>query len=118
MVLIAFKLESFENYKILLTRPYISFIGKIYSKLKQDSDDDMIRINVNEYNNFNFTNKERINFKMQVVYEVKLEFHFRKLILLLQVRKVIYVVDLLDLNDDDLPYVKVKVIYFLEDSTI
>ena len=40
----------------------------------------MVAINVNKYNNFNFTNKGRIHFKVQVVYEVGLKSRFRKLI--------------------------------------
>lgn len=67
MVSIAFKLG---NYKVLLIGPYISFVGRIHSKPKQD-DDCMIGVNINEYNNFNFTNKRRINFKIHVVYDVR-----------------------------------------------
>ena len=68
MVSTAFKLG---NYKVPLTKLYISFIGRIHSKPKQDGDDCMIGVNINECNNFNFTNKRRINFKIYVVYDVR-----------------------------------------------
>ena len=36
-----------------------------------EGNDCMIRVNINEYNNFNFTNKGRINFKIHVVYDIR-----------------------------------------------
>src|SRR4051794_39926144 len=113
MVSTAFKLE---NYKITLTGPYISFVGKIYSKPKQDDNDCIVGITVNEYNNFNFTNKGRIYFKIQVVYDAGSDSRFKKLAPKLEIGKMIFITGLLDLSDDDLPFVEAKEIDLLEDS--
>ena len=69
MVSTAYKLEFPENNKVPLTGPYVSFVGKIWSNPKQEGDDCVVGININEYNNFNFTNKGRINYQIQVVYD-------------------------------------------------
>src|SRR6266487_6805828 len=116
MVSTAFKLES---YKIPLTGPYcpyISFVGKIYSKPRQDDNDCIVEINVNEYNNFNFTDKGRIYFKVQVVYDAGSDSRFKKLTPKLEVGKMIFITGLLDLSNDDLPFVEAKEIDLLEDS--
>jgi len=116
MVSTAFKLES---YKIPLTGPYcpyISFVGKIYSKPRQDDNDCIVEINVNEYNNFNFTDKGRIYFKVQVVYDAGSDSRFKKLTPKLEVRKMIFITGLLDLSNDDLPFIEAKEIDLLEDS--
>ncbi|EXX57889.1 hypothetical protein RirG_202960 [Rhizophagus irregularis DAOM 197198w] len=58
MISTAFKIELIED-EIPSTGPYISFVGKVYSRPKQD--DCVFGINVSEYNNnFNFTNKGKV----------------------------------------------------------
>jgi hypothetical protein len=115
MVSSAFKIG---NYKIPLTGPYVSFVGKIYSKPKQEDDDCVIGINVNEYNNFSFTNKGRINLKIQVVYDVGSDSRFRKLTPKLEIGKAIFISGLLDLGDSELPFVIAKEIDLPEDSAV
>ena len=99
------------------TVPYITFIGKIYSRPKQDDNDCIFGIDITEYNNFNFTNKGRITFKIQTIYEAGPDSHFRKLTTKLEIGKLIFIAGLLDLSDDDLPFVDAKEIDLLEDST-
>jgi hypothetical protein len=117
MVSTAFKIELTDD-KFPSTGPYISFVGKIYSGPKQDDNDCVFGINVVEYNNFNFTNKGKINFKVQVVYESGPDSRFRKLTPKLEIGKLIFIAGLLDLSDDNLPFVEAKEIDFLEDSAI
>ncbi|CAB4474712.1 hypothetical protein RhiirA1_438237 [Rhizophagus irregularis] len=77
MISTAFKIELIED-EIPSTGPYISFVGKVYSRPKQD--DCVFGINVSEYNNnFNFTNKGKVNFKIQVVYDAGQDSRFRNL---------------------------------------
>ena len=115
MVSSAFKID---NYKIPLTGPYVSFVGKIVSKPKQEDDDCVIGVNVNEYNNFGFTNKGRINLKIQVVYEVGSDSRFRKLTPKLEIGKAIFISGLLDLSDNELPFVIAKEIDLPEDLAV
>src|SRR5439155_12351170 len=90
MVSTAFKLENFAH-RIPLTTPYISFVGKIYSKPNQIDNDCVMGVNVNEYNSFNFTNKGRIDFKIQVVYDVKPDSRFKKLTPKFEIGKTIFI---------------------------
>jgi hypothetical protein len=113
MVSTAFKVDLTED-ELPSTGPYITFVGKIYSKPKQDDNDCAFGIDVNEYNNFNFTNKGRISFKAQIVYEAGAESRFKKLTPKLEVGRSVFVTGLLDLSDDDLPYVEAKEIDLLE----
>jgi hypothetical protein len=116
MVSAAFKIESSKAYELPLTGLYATFAGKICSKLKQDDNDCIFGININEYNNFGFTDKGRINFKVQVVYDAGPDSRFRKLSPKLEVGKSIFITGLLDLSDDDLPFIEAKEINLLEDS--
>lgn len=116
MVSTAFKLENF-GHRIPLTTPYISFVGKIYSKPNQIDNDCVMGVNVNEYNSFNFTNKGRIDFKIQVVYDVKPDSRFKKLTPKFEIGKTIFIAGSLDL-DDDQPFVEAKEIDLLEDSAV
>ncbi len=113
MISTAFRIESAED-ELPSTGPYISFVRKIYSRPKQEENDCVFGVNVTEYNNFSFTSKGRINFKIQVVYEVGPDSHFRKLTPKLEIGKLIFVAGLLDLSDDDLPFVEAKEIDLLE----
>lgn len=116
MVSTAFKIELIED-EIPSTGPYISFVGKVYSKPKQDDNDCIFGVNVTEYNNnFSFANKGKVNFKIQVVYDASQESRFRKLAPILEIGKLIFIAGLLDLSDNDLPFVEAKEIDLLENS--
>src|SRR5271154_5169372 len=116
MVSTAFRIEVTKD-ELPSTVPYITFIGKIYSRPKQDDNDCIFGIDITEYNNFNFTNKGRITFKIQTIYEADPDSRFRKLTTKLEIGKLIFIAGLLDLSDDDLPFVDAKEIDLLEDST-
>ncbi|CAB4438026.1 unnamed protein product [Rhizophagus irregularis] len=116
MISTAFKIELIED-EIPSTGPYISFVGKIYSRPKQDEDDCVFGINVSEYNNnFNFTNKGKVNFKIQVVYDAGQDSRFRKLAPKLEIGKLVFIAGLLDLSENDLPFVEAREIDLLENS--
>ncbi|CAG8542384.1 15612_t:CDS:2 [Rhizophagus irregularis] len=98
MISTAFKIELIED-EIPSTGPYISFVGKVYSRPKQD--DCVFGINVSEYNNnFNFTNKGK---KLAPKLEIG------KLVFIAILAKMIYhllkqeEIDLLENSIDDLP---------------
>ena len=116
MISTAFKME-FSEVKLPSTGPYITFVGKICSKLKQDDNDCVFGVDATEYNNFSFTNKGRISFKVQVVFEAGPDSRFRKFTPKLEIGRLIFISGLLDLSDDDLPFVEAKEMDLLEDFT-
>ena len=61
-----------------------------------------------EYNNFNFGNKEKMTFKMQVVYDAGPNSRFRRLAPKLEIGKLVFITGFLDLNDNDLPFIDGK----------
>ena len=56
------------------TGPNISFVGKISSKAEQIDDDCRFGVDLLEYNNFSFGKKEKMTFKIQVVFEAGPEY--------------------------------------------
>jgi hypothetical protein len=115
MLLAAFKIEILNdiNIKLPLIKPSISFAEKISSGAEQIDDDCRLGVNLLEYNNFNFGNKEKMNFKVQVVFEAELGSHFKKLATRLDTGRLIFVTGFLD---DDKIFVEVKEIDLLDDS--
>lgn len=81
LVSTAFKISSSENYETDLysTGPYASFVGRIYEEIEEYEDVCKFGVNLFEYNNFSFGNKEKMNYKIQVVYEAGPDSRFRKL---------------------------------------
>ena len=76
MISTAFKME-FSEVELPSTGPYITFVGKICSKLKQDDNDCVFGVDATEYNNFSFTNNF-INWKIikttkknQMIYKIR-----------------------------------------------
>jgi len=77
-----FKIEDsgpYNEIKFPPTIPHISFAGKDYARPEERENDCKFGVNLIEYNNFNFGNKEKMNFKMQVVYDAGPTSRFRRL---------------------------------------
>ena len=96
MVSAAFKIEFpgiYEINEIQLpsTGPHISFVGRIYSIPEQQENDCLFGIHLFEYNNFNFRDKGKVNFKIQVVYEAGPNSRFAKLASKLQLGKLVFI---------------------------
>src|SRR2546423_15522483 len=99
---------EFSEVELPSTGPYITFVGKICSKLKQDDNDCVFEVDATEYNNFSFTNKGRINFKVQVVFEAGPNSRIRKFTLKLEIKRLIFISEFLNLSDDNLPFAEAK----------
>ena len=115
LVSAAIKIENLITETPPLTEPHISFAGKVYSKPVEEESDCIFSVNLTEYNNFNFGSKERMNFKVQVVYEAGPNSRFRKLASRLDIGKLVYITGFLDLNDNELPFVEAKEIDLLDE---
>ncbi|CAB5128338.1 unnamed protein product [Rhizophagus irregularis] len=118
LVSAAFKLPQTGNYddNLLPYGPYASFVGKIYEAVVQHENDCKFGVNLLEYNNFSFGNKERMDFKIQVVYEAGPNLRFKKIIApKLNVEKLVYISGFFDLNENELPFVEAKKIDLLDD---
>ncbi|POG67867.1 hypothetical protein GLOIN_2v1481254 [Rhizophagus irregularis DAOM 181602=DAOM 197198] len=118
LVSAAFKLPQTGNYddNLLPYGPYASFVGKIYEAVVQHENDCKFGVNLLEYNNFSFGNKERMDFKIQVVYEAGPNSRFKKIIApKLNVEKLVYISGFFDLNENELPFVEAKKIDLLDD---
>jgi len=68
-----------------------------------------------EYNNFNFGNKEKMNFKIQVVYKAGPNSRFKKLAQRLQIGKLIFISGFFDLDDNEFPFIEAKEMDLLDD---
>ena len=79
--------KNYENDSYT-TGPYASFVGRIYEEVEQNDDDCRFGVSLLEYNNFSFGNREKMEFKIQVVYERGLKSRFNKLTPSLQVEKL------------------------------
>ena len=119
LVFTAFKIPISENHEtdLFQSEPYISFVGRIYESVKQNENDCKFDVNLLEYNNFNFANKEKMNFKMQIVYEAGPDSRFRRLASKLTIGKLVSISGFLDLNENELPYVEAKEIDLIDDFT-
>src|SRR6266540_1865522 len=119
LVSAAFKIPISENHEtdLFQAEPYISFVGRIYESVKQNENDCKFGVNLLEYNNFNFANKEKMNFKMQIVYEAGPDSRFRRLASKLTIGKLVSISGFLDLNENELPYVEAKKIDLIDDNT-
>ena len=119
MISAAYKIEipDINEIELPLTGPNVSFVGRISSKAEQIDDDCRFGIDLLEYNNFNFRNKEKMIFKLQVVFEAGPDSRFRKLPPRLDIGKLIFITGFLDLDDDEI-YVEAKEIDLLDDSSI
>jgi hypothetical protein len=116
LVSAAFKLPTLGNKdEFLPAGPYASFVGTIYEGVEQNENDCKFGVNLLEYNNFNFANREKMNFKTQVVYEAGPNSRFNKLASRLQVGKTIFIFGFFDLNENELPYIEAKEIDLLDD---
>ncbi len=120
MVSAAFKIENSDDIdineiKLPLTGPNISFVGRISSKAEQIDDDCRFGVDLLEYNNFNFGNKEKMIFKLQVVFEAGPNSRFKKLATRLDIGKLIFISGFLDLDDNEI-FVEAKEIDLLDDS--
>ena len=109
-----FKIEN-HNYDLYLTGPYASFVGRIYEGVEQNENDCKFGVNLLKYNNFGFANKEKINFKIQVVYEAGPDSHFKKLAPKLQIRKLLFISGFFNLNENESPFIKAKEIDILDE---
>jgi len=114
----AFQILSPQSYEkdSFLTGPYASFVGKIYETVEQKDNDCKFGINLLEYNNFDFGNKERMEFKIQAVYETGPR--FKNLAQRLSIGKFVFISGLFDLNENETPFILAKEIDLLDDSSI
>ena|SRR2546421_12807938 len=88
----AFKISIPKNHNDLHPSGlYGSFVGRIYEGIEQNDNDCKFDINLLEYNSFSFANKEKMNFKIQVVYEAEPDSRFKKLVPRLQIGKLIFI---------------------------
>ena len=115
MISAAFKIEIPENYTLQQTGPHISFARKIYSKPEEIDNDCSFGVQLLEYNNFSFGNKEKMNFKIQVVFEAGPDSRFKKLASRLEIGKSVFITGFLDLDDVEIPFVEAKEIDLLDD---
>ncbi|PKY57578.1 hypothetical protein RhiirA4_549707 [Rhizophagus irregularis] len=107
----AFKIQNHDNTNL----PYGSFVGRICEEVEQDGNDCKFGVNLLEYNNFSFANKEKINFKIHIVYEAGPNSRFIKLASRLQVGKLIFVSGFFDLNENETPFVEAKEVDLLNE---
>jgi hypothetical protein len=112
LVSAAFKLPTSEKIE---AGPYASFVGTIYEGIEKNENDCKFGVNLLEYNGFNFANKEKMNFKIQVVYEAGPNSRFSKLASRLQIGKTVFISGFFDLNENELPFVEAKEIDLLDD---
>src|SRR6266498_5720798 len=111
LVSTAFKIPISENHEtdLFQAEPYISFVGRIYESVKQNENDCKFGVNyLLEYNNFNFANKKKMNFKMQIVYKARPDSRFKRLASKLTIGKLVFISGFLDLNENELPYIEAK----------
>jgi hypothetical protein len=116
LVSAAFKVPV-ENYKIdsFLVVPYASFVGRVSEAVEQNGNDCKFEANLLEYNNFNFGNRERMNFNIQVVYEAGPDSRFRKLASRLTIGKFVFISGFFDLNENESPFIEAKEIDLIDD---
>ncbi len=119
MVSAAFKIPHSETHEnnLFSTGPYASFVGRIYEEVEEQENDCKFGVNLFEYNNFSFANKERMNFKIQVVYESGPDSRFRKLASRLEIGKLVFISGFFDLDENQLPFIEAKEIDLLDSST-
>jgi hypothetical protein len=117
LVSAAFKIPVSENYNnnLYQTGPYGSFVGRICEQVEENENDCKFGVNLLEYNNFSFANKEKINFKIHVVYEAGPDSRFRKLASRLQIGKLIFISGFFDLNENETPFIEAKEIDILNE---
>lgn len=117
MLSAAFKIEILDdiNIKLPLIEPSISFVGKVSSRSELIDDDCRLAVDLLEYNNFNFANKEKMTFKIQVVFDAGSASRFKKLPTILDIGKLIFVTGFIDLDDNQI-FVEAKEIDILDDS--
>ena len=117
MVSAAFKVPVVENYKndSFLSVPYASFVGRVSEAVVQNENDCKFGANLLEYNNFNFGNRERMNFNIQVVYEAGPDSRFRKLASRLTIGKFVFISGFFDLNENEPPFIEAKEIDLIDD---
>ena len=65
--------------------------------------------------NFSFANKERMDFKIEVVYEADLR--FKRLASKLMIGKLVFISGFFDLKENELPFIEAKEIDLLDDSS-
>ena len=97
------------------TGPYGSFVGRICEGVEENENDCKFSVNLLEYNNFSFANKEKINFKIHVVYEAGPTSRFKKLATRLQIGKLIFISGFFDLNENETPFIEAKEIDILSE---
>jgi hypothetical protein len=117
LVSAAFKLPTTKNneFELFPAGPYASFVGTIYEGIEQSENDCKFGVNLLEYNNFSFANKEKMNFKTQVVYEAGPNSRFNRLASRLQIGKTVFISGFFDLNENELPFIEAKEIDLLDD---
>ncbi|CAB5313954.1 unnamed protein product [Rhizophagus irregularis] len=114
LVSAAFKIPTSENHDNI-NLPYGSFVGRIYEEVEQNGSDCKFGVNLLEYNNFSFASKEKINFRIHIVYEAGPNSRFIKLASRLQVGKLIFISGFFDLNENEIPFVEAKEIDILNE---
>ncbi|CAG8609985.1 1691_t:CDS:2 [Rhizophagus irregularis] len=114
LVSAAFKIPTSENHDNI-NLPYGSFVGRIYEEVEQNGSDCKFGVNLLEYNNFSFASKEKINFRIHIVYEAGPTSRFIKLASRLQVGKLIFISGFFDLNENEIPFVEAKEIDILNE---
>jgi hypothetical protein len=83
--------------------------------VEQNGNDCRFGVNLSEYNNFNFGNRERMNFNIQVVYEACPDSRFRKLASRLIIGKSVFISGFFDLNENESPFIEAKEIDLIDD---
>ncbi|GBB86648.1 hypothetical protein RclHR1_13010004 [Rhizophagus clarus] len=114
MISTVFRIETTESH-MLPAAPYIPFSGRIYSKPEQIDDDCLFGVELLEYNNSSFANKEKMNFKIQVVFEAEPDSRFKKLAPRLETERLVFITGILDLEDVKIPFIEAKEIDLLDD---
>ena len=88
-------------------------VGRIDEAIEQKGNDCKFSISLSEYNNFSFANKERMDFKIEVVYEA--EIRFKRLATKLIIGKLVFVSGFFDLRENELPFIEAKEIDLLDE---
>ena len=117
MISAAYKIESIGAQNVPPAGPHFSFTRRVYKKAQEQENDCLFGVELTEYNNFSFGNKEKMNFKIEIIYESGPNSRFRKLSSKLEIGKLVFITGFLDLDDNELPCVVAKEIDLLDEFT-
>jgi hypothetical protein len=115
MISAAYKIESIGAQNVPPAGPHFFLLEEYIKKAQEQENDCLFGVELTEYNNFSFGNKEKMNFKIEIIYESGPNSRFRKLSSKLEIGKLVFITGFLDLDDNELPCVVAKEIDLLDE---